>query len=190
MNKLFIPVLLGTGRVDNNSSNVAKFLVGELEKVGIVETKLIEVGEMGFSVTVPPWGLGGTDEKPTEWQKTMDRADGLLLVTPEYNHGYPGELKLALDSLYKEYEKKPVAICGVASGGFGGARAVENIKPVLGELKMVIAKNSLYFSKVKDLFDENGNITDQSLSERAPRMFDELVWLADALKTKRNENNS
>lgn len=61
----------------------------------------------------------------------MTRADGLVIVSPEYNHGYPGEMKLMLDQLYKEYNRKPVGICGVSSGALGGARMVEQLRLIL-----------------------------------------------------------
>ncbi len=185
MERLFIPVLLGTGRADNKSVNAAKFVYSELSKVEGVSTKLFEAGNMGYSVTVPPWGKGGADEKETAWKEAMTKADGLVIVVPEYNHGYPGELKLVLDSLYKEYEKKAVTVCGVSSGGFGGTRVVDHIKPVLIELKMVPTRGALYFSKVEESFDENGNMKDPKTAEFAKDVFDELVWLAEALKDKK-----
>ena len=65
------------------------------------------------------------------------RADGLVIVAPEYNHGYPGILKHALDTNLKEYIHKPVGLCGVSAGGFGGTRVIESLLPVMRELGMV-----------------------------------------------------
>lgn len=182
---VFIPVLLGTARTNRNSEKAAKFVHAELAKQDGVETQLVDVASMGYSQTVPPWGEGGADEHPTEWKEIMTRADGLIIVTPEYNHGYPGELKMALDSLYDEYEKKPVGICGVSKGHFGGARVVDHIKQVLIEFKMVPARNAMYFSKIKEAFDEDGNPTDEKLAERLNKVFEEVLWYARALKPAR-----
>lgn len=65
------------------------------------------------------------------------QADGIVIVTPEYNRGYPGLLKYVLDTNLKEYIHKAVGICGVSAGGFGGARVIENLLPVLRELGLV-----------------------------------------------------
>jgi NAD(P)H-dependent FMN reductase len=61
--------------------------------------------------------------KEPKFSATIERCDGLIIVTPEYNHGYPGLLKHALDMNLKEYIHKAVGICGVSAGPFGGARA-------------------------------------------------------------------
>lgn len=186
MNKLFIPVVLGTAREGRASEVPARFVFEELKKQEGVETEFVDVRDHVTSpVTIPPWGVGGANEKATPWKEIATRADAFILVMPEYNHGYPGELKQLLDSLYKEYEKKPVAICGVSAGGLGGARVVEHIKQVLVEFKMVPMKNSLYFSNIKNLFDEKDVITDESYKERAKQMFTDLIWYAKALKEKR-----
>lgn len=189
MEKVFIPVLLGTGRIDRLSEHAAKFVVSEVGKNEKIETKLIDVKEYGYTVTVPPWGTGGADETPTPWKEIMARADGLIIVTPEYNHGYPGELKMLLDSLYDEYEKKPVLLCGVSGGGLGGARMVEHIKPVLIELKMVPMRSALYFSNVKKLFNTEGTMQEKSQEEvyekQVSDALTELLWYAETLKKGR-----
>ena len=185
MNTFFIPVLLGTGRVDRASERVAKFVHSEVKKNSSIETELVDVKEFGYTVTIPPWGAGGADEKSTQWKEVMTRADGLIIVTPEYNHGYPGELKLLLDSLYAEYEKKPVLLCGVSGGGLGGARVVDHIKQVLIELKMVPIHSALYFSNAGKLFDEKGAIKDETYAKRVSDSLVELLWYAESLKGAR-----
>ena len=115
----------------------------------------------------------------------MTRADGLIIVVPEYNHGYPGELKLLLDSLFEEYEKKPVLLCGVSAGGWGGTRVVDHIKQVLIELKMVPTRSALYYPGVKKLFNEEGVILGEGHSERVAEALAELLWYAETLKNAR-----
>jgi hypothetical protein len=67
----------------------------------------------------------------------VNRADALVIVAPEYNHGYPGLLKHVLDTNLKEYIHKAAGIVGVSAGIFGGARAIQNLIPVLRELGLV-----------------------------------------------------
>src|SRR6185295_14917877 len=94
---LFIPIILGTTRKGRASENVAKFVFGEVQKHEGVETELIDIRELKF-----PTDDAGEAIKDAKFSATMMRADGLVIVTPEYNHGYPGMLKHALDTNLKE----------------------------------------------------------------------------------------
>ncbi|HEX9608754.1 MAG TPA: NADPH-dependent FMN reductase [Candidatus Paceibacterota bacterium] len=185
MEKLFIPIVLGTAREGRISERVALFLVEHIGKHKTIETELVDVRAHGYVATIPPWGKGGVDEEPTEWKRIAERADGFLLVVPEYNRGYPGELKLLLDSLHDAYDKKPVLVCGVSSGIFGGRALVEHMRPVLSELKMVPLRGGIYVTSAKETFDEAGNALDPAFAKRVNGKIEELVWFAQALKTAR-----
>src|SRR3990172_12299148 len=117
---LFIPVILGTTRKGRASEHVAKFVYGEVRKRDGVETEFIDIRELKF-----PSDDAGEAIKDPQFSETISRADGLVLVVPEYNHGYPGLLKHVLDTNLKEYIHKAVGICGVSAGGFGGTRVIE-----------------------------------------------------------------
>jgi len=98
MNSLFIPVILGTTRKGRTSENVARFVYDEVKKQEGVETELIDLRDLKFTSDD-----AGEAIKDAKFSATMERADGLVLVVPEYNHGYPGLLKHALDTNLKEY---------------------------------------------------------------------------------------
>src|SRR5262249_35563676 len=104
----------------------------------------------------------------------------------EYNHGYPGILKHVLDSNLKEYIHKPVGLCGVSAGGFGGTRVVESLLPVMRELGMVSIFWDVNVSSAGKAFDEAGNLLDQALPRRIDKMLGELVWMARVLRYGRN----
>lgn len=178
---LFLPVLLGTGREGRASEAAAHFVMTELAKTG-VQTALFDVRELVTPATV---GRGRLDPRTQPWQVAMLRADGLVIVTPEYNHGYPGELKIVMDSLYAEYAHKPVALCGVSMGPFAGVRVVEQLRQVVIELSMVPLRNAMYFAGAQQAFGADGQPTDAALATRLKPMFDELLWYAHALKTAR-----
>jgi hypothetical protein len=116
----------------------------------------------------------------------MLRADGLVIVVPEYNHGYPGILKHVLDSNLKEYIHKPVGLCGVSAGGFGGTRVVESLLPVMRELGMVSIFWDVNVSSAGKAFDETGGLLDEALPRRIDKMLNELVWMARVLRYGRN----
>ncbi|MCA1626794.1 MAG: NAD(P)H-dependent oxidoreductase, partial [Acidobacteria bacterium] len=90
---LFLPVLLGTPRQGRMSEHVARFVLAEVQKQAGVETELIDVRELNLSTQD-----AGEQIKDARFSATMERADGLIIVAPEYNHGYPGMLKHALDT--------------------------------------------------------------------------------------------
>src|SRR5918911_1817733 len=125
---LFIPVILGTTRQGRASENVAKFVFAETSKRDGVETELIDIRDIAL-----PTDDAGEAIKDSRFSATVARADALILVVPEYNHGYPGMLKHALDTNLKEYIHKAVGVCGVSAGPFGGARVIENLLPVMRE---------------------------------------------------------
>ncbi|HEX8748785.1 MAG TPA: NADPH-dependent FMN reductase, partial [Pyrinomonadaceae bacterium] len=118
----------------------------------------------------------------SDFSAAVSRADGLVIVTPEYNHGYPGMLKHLLDTNLKEYVHKAVGVCGVSAGGFGGTRVIENLLPVLRELGLVAIFWDGNFSGAQKLFDPEGNLLDQSYVKRIEKFLKELVWMSKVLR--------
>ena len=175
---LFIPVILGTVRKGRASEAVAKFVFEQVKKREGVETELIDVLELNL-----PTDDAGEQIKDPKFSATCERADGFVIVTPEYNHGYPGMLKHALDSNLKEYIHKAVGICGVSAGGFGGTRVIESMLPVMRELGLVTIFWDGNFSGAQQLFDEAGNMKDRAAHEkRMDKFLGELVWMSKVLR--------
>lgn len=181
---LFVPVILGTGREGRRSEHAARFVYEEVQRREGIETALLDVRDFRLPAT--------DDSEKTALEKKLaeitTRADGFIIVSPEYNHGYPGELKMMLDMSDGEYARKPIAICGVSGGGMGGVRMVEQLRSVCIELGAVPISEAVYFSKIGDLFDESGTIKNDAYEKRIGAMLDELQWYATALKRAREEN--
>jgi len=175
---LFIPVILGTTRKGRASENVAHFVFGEVKKRDGVEAELIDVRDLKL-----PVNDAGEQIKDGRFSEICARADGLVLVVPEYNHGYPGWLKHVLDSNLKEYIHKAVGICGVSAGGFGGTRVIQNMLAVMRELGLVTIFWDGNFSGAPSLFDDNGEIKDRATHEkRIDKFLSELIWMSKALR--------
>lgn len=183
MSSLFIPVILGTAREGRRSENVARFVFEEVKKREEIETAFLDVRDFRLLAT--------DDTGETEIAKKLSaitgRADGFIIVSPEYNHGYPGELKMMLDMSDGEYARKPVAICGVSSGTTGGARMIEQLRSVIIDLKAVPVVEAVYFAEVEALFDEQGAIADDAYRGRVAKMLDGLLWYAKVLKQGREQ---
>jgi NAD(P)H-dependent FMN reductase len=174
---IFIPVILGTTRQGRASELVARFVHGELSKREGVETVLVDVRDVKLTTDD-----AGEAIKDSEFSATVQRADGLVIVTPEYNHGYPGMLKHLLDTNLKEYIHKAVGVCGVSAGGFGGTRVIENLLPVLRELGLVAIFWDGNFSGAQKLFDPQGKLLDESYVKRMDKFLKELIWMSKVLR--------
>jgi NAD(P)H-dependent FMN reductase len=174
---LFIPLILGTLRKGRASENVARFVFGELKKQEGVETEFVDIRYLNL----PPDDDGEAIKDP-RFSSLVSRADALVIVTPEYNHGYPGSLKRVLDTNLKEYIHKAVGICGVSSGPWGGTRVIENLLPVMRELGLVTIFWDGNFPKAETLFDEAGNLLEEAYVRRIDKFLKELIWMSKVLR--------
>jgi len=179
MDQLNIPVLLGTNRKLRNSIFPAKWLAGEMAKRAEIRTRLFDAAE--FALPHDDYGQGLKDQFP-EWRDAIIQADGLVIVTPEYNHGYPGSLKAVLDLLLREYVHKSVAFVGVSAGPWGGTRVIEAMVPMVRELGLAVTFTDLNFPFVQKTFDQEGKLLDNAFERRVTDFLDELVWMSRVLK--------
>lgn len=124
-----LTIVLGTARKGRESEKVAYLVRDEAKKHGYT-IQFADVREYTTDHTIPSWEK---DEKSKQWEKIAANTDAFIFVVPEYNHSFPGELKLLLDRLYKEYAGKTAAIVGVSSGGFGGVRMIEHLISSAGQ---------------------------------------------------------
>jgi NAD(P)H-dependent FMN reductase len=172
--KLLVPVLLGSGREGRKSEAVARYVHGQMLAAGL-DSPFVDVRDYVTGVTFHSRQLQPT-MRP--WRDLMARADGLMIVTPEYNHGYPGELKILLDSVLAEYERKPVGICGVSAGRVGGARAVEQVRDVVMALQMIPLATAPIFPGVS-------KFEPAEYDDKIKPLIDEMLWLGRILKEAR-----
>jgi len=180
MSSLFIPVILGTARKGRRSENAAHFIFEQTKARAGVETEFVDIAKIPMRLDD-----AGEQMKDPAFSDLVTRADGLILVVPEYNHGYPGLLKHALDMNLKEYIHKAVGICGVSAGQFGGARVIEALLPVMRELGLVTIFNDVNFGPVGKIFGDDGKLLDQRFVSRTTEFLDELIWMARVLRDGR-----
>lgn len=121
------------------------------------------------------------------WAETLAPLDGLIAVTPEYNHGPSAVLKNAFDYAYKEFSRKPIGFVGY--GGMGAARAVEQLRLVATELQMAPIRSAVHVGMVEFLgiWQQGKTFEDfPHLAQAATGMLDDLGWWANALRQARN----
>lgn len=183
---LRVPVLLGSVRRGRRSPVVARFVLERLLMRDRVAAELVDLADLRLPVMEerlryqddPPHGL-------EDLARRIDLADGLVVVTPEYNNGIPGALKNALDYLLPELKRKPTGIVTVSAGDFGGISCLAQLRLVLLAMGALPIPASLPVRRVQDAFDEEGRSTDSGFSERADRFLDELLWWVEAAARQR-----
>lgn len=177
MRPLSIPVLLGTVRKGRASAHAARFVVDRIGARAGVETALLDIATLPLRTDD-----AGEATKDPALAETLTRADALVLVSPEYNHSFPGLLKHVLDGYLKEYVHKAVGVVGVSAGVFGGTRGIQDLLPVLRELGLVTIFWDVNVGPVSQVFDEAGGLLDPALVRRTDKFLDELVWMATTLR--------
>lgn len=182
-----ILVILGSTRQGRVGAQVASWLMGRLQARPEAEYEAVDLRDHPlpmFDSPMPP-STGRYPPEARAWAGLIGSADGFVVVMPEYNHGYPAVLKNALDHVYGEWNRKPMAIVsyGAHAGGYRGA---EQLRQVAIELQMVPVREQLAIPMAWLAFDEAGELRQPMADEVLGRMLDDLAWWARALKPARD----
>jgi NAD(P)H-dependent FMN reductase len=192
--QLRIAMVVASTRTVRFADHIAAWVEESLETRGDLELDVIDVREIAlpyYDLPVPPAlaHRAYTSEAERELGERLDAADGFVIITHEFNHGYSAALKNVLDYFFAEFEHKPVAFVGY--GNVGGARAIEQLRQVVAELNMVSVRESVHvlghqFSAVRSGGDAAAEVF-AGLAPRLTAMTDHLVWWARALSAARGE---
>lgn len=177
-----IQVILGSSRQGRSGEKVARWFMSHAQARPDLDVELVDLRDWPlpfFDQQTPPTMGGYSDPAQQRWAAQVARADGYVLVTPEYNHGYPAVLKNALDHLFAEWNGKPVGFVGYGGPG-GGLRAVEQLRQVVVELEMVPMRQQVAIGNVYAAFDQDGRLANPEHHDRKARaVLDELAgWTA------------
>lgn len=184
LEKLFTPVILGTAREGSETRRVAEYLFEKMKERTDLKTEFVDPREFDFKLNDD----GRRELLP--FQQIVEKSDGFVIVSPEYNHGYPGTLKFLLDQVRPSfYNHRAAAICGVSNGSLGGARMIESLSLVLREFGLVVSKRDLRVPAVSSFFGPASQPLDPEFNKRLSSFLDELVWLAKALQAARKNIN-
>lgn len=192
-NGLKLKIILGSTRPNRFSEHAGRWILEEAKKIAGIEAELLDLRDYEmpfFNEAISP-GYKQKDydnEAVKKWTEKVNEADGFIIVTPEYNRGYPAVLKNALDYAYKEWNNKPVGF--VAYGSVGGARAVEQLRTVAVELQMAPVRNAVHIPAHWTLLDDQGVLKAGALDSyqgAAKGLLSQLVWWTKVLKAARGE---
>jgi NAD(P)H-dependent FMN reductase len=187
-----IAVITATTREGRFSERVAHWVLGHFQRRGDVEVELVDLREYPlpfFDAPAPARTLRNYPRKDVaRLGQALDRADGFVVLTGEYNHGYPAVLKNAMDWTFVEWRRKPISFAGW--GNVGGARAIEQLRQVAVEFEMAPLRHAVHI--LPDVMIKARQAADQTdLSEFAPLeprltlLADDLVWWTATLAAGR-----
>lgn len=181
-----IAIILGSTKPGRNGEAVAKWVYDIAKQREDAQFELVDVKDYDLPLYDEPYPAGMqqyTKDHTKKWSKKISEFDGYVFVTAEYNHSIPGALKNAIDFLYAEWNNKSAGFVGYGSAG--GARSVEQLRLVAGELQMADVRAQVMLSLFTDF-------KDMSVFEPGPRqadsvhaMLDQVVAWAQALKPLR-----
>jgi NAD(P)H-dependent FMN reductase len=170
-----ITIIQGSPRQGANTAVVSAFLEAKMsEASGVTAVSMLDIRDFNF----PVYGSGQPDAiKLEEFRDALVSADGILIVTPEYNGRVPGALKNTLDFFRAEYAKKPMGVVTVSSGPFGGINAMYDVHDWMMYVGAVPLATKLLVSNVGGLFDETGTPTDFHFNKNYPVFIQDFLWL-------------
>lgn len=185
-----LSIIAGSTRPGRFGITPARWLfeLAQKELSGKADIEFVDLAEQGLPLldeAVPPSQGKYEHEHTKRWAATVARADGFFFVTPEYNHSLPGALKNALDFVYAEWNDKPAAFLSYGSLA-GGARAVEHLRGICGDLKMYDLREQILLPNYWDNLDAAGHY---QFNERhvtsATKILGELAFWAGVMKAAR-----
>jgi len=190
-----IQVIIGSTRQNRVSEKPAQWIYEQAKTKPDLEVELLDLRDYPLPIlddpTVPMHAHGKySDERVQRWSAKIAEADGFIIVSPEYNHGYPAVLKNAIDVLYPEWNNKPVGF--MSYGTLGGARVVEQLRQVAVELQMAPIQRALHvpgpiLMALMKPPEENVPIPFDMIIKQADGFLEQLAWWAKALKVAREQ---
>jgi NAD(P)H-dependent FMN reductase len=182
MNMPQIAIISSSIRTGRNSHRVALFFKKYLEENKLATVEMLDLNEYRFPLFEERLRLQkNPPEAAVDFAEKINNADGIIIVSPEYNGGYPASLKNVIDLLYKEWYHKPVAISTVSEGSFGGTQVITSLQFTLWKMRAWTVAAMFPVPEVTKVFDEKGNPDTSRLDEkRVSNFINELFWCIEA----------
>ena len=177
-----IAIISSSVRTGRKSDRVALYFKQYIETNNHGTAEIIDLETYNFPIFSERLRLL---KEPTaaaiDFAEKIKSAEGVIMVSPEYNGGYPASLKNVIDLLYDEWHRKPTAIATVSAGAFGGTQVITSLQFVLWKMRAWTVPAMFPVPNVEKSFDETGNATDaEATDKRAKGFISELLWCMEA----------
>jgi NAD(P)H-dependent FMN reductase len=189
-----LQVIVGSTRPSRAADKVIPWVTSRAALHEAFETELIDLRDWPLPMFGEHMGSIGdrrdpsySDEIVRRWNRKIAEADAYLVITPEYNHSIPGELKNAIDSVFVSFafRNKPLAAVGYSAGVGGGIRAIEHLVQIAVEVEAVPLRSTVILPYVEQAFAKDGEPADPATEVSLQIALDDLAWWAKALHQAR-----
>jgi NAD(P)H-dependent FMN reductase len=179
-----IAIVSSSVRTGRSSHRVALFFKNYIEEHKLASVEMLDLLQYQFPIFNERLKFQKNPlPQALEFSEKVKTADGVLIITPEYNGGYPASLKNAVDLLTDEWKRKPVAISTVSAGVFGGSQVITSLQFSLWKMQAWTVPAMFPVPKINESFDEQGMPTDKASTEKRANVFiGELLWCMNAKK--------
>jgi NAD(P)H-dependent FMN reductase len=177
-----ISIISSSVRNGRNSHRVALYFKNYLEENNIANVKIIDLKTLDFPIFEERLQF---ISEPTEAMLSLadniKNSDGIIVVTPEYNGGYPASLKNVIDLLYAEWKRKPIGIATVSAGAFAGSQVITSLQFSLWKIGALVVPAMFPVATVEKSFNETGDPSDKEATDKRAKAFiSELTWWIEA----------
>jgi NAD(P)H-dependent FMN reductase len=179
-----ISIISSSVRTGRNSHRVALYFKTYIEQNAIGKVRILDLNEYQFPIFEERIQyLSNPSPQILQFTEGVKSADAVIIVTPEYNGGYPASLKNVVDLLYTDWKRKPIGIATVSAGAFGGTQVITSLLFTLWKIGASVVPSHFPVPKVQESFDESGAPEDKAGTDKRAKIFlNELIWTAEAKK--------
>jgi NAD(P)H-dependent FMN reductase len=194
---LSLKIIVGSTRPERAADLILPWVRRAADASNSFDVETLDLREWGLPMFAETFQTLGNPSDPTysqplvkKWNTTIEAADAVLFITPEYNHSIPAALKNAIDTVFFSFalRHKPAALVGYSMGAVGGARAVEHLAHIAIEAEMVPLRNTVLIPHVQSAFTADGEIANQASSAALTVLFQDLEWWAQLLHDARSSS--
>jgi NAD(P)H-dependent FMN reductase len=177
-----IAILSASVRTGRASHRIALFFKNYLEANQLATAEILDLHAYNFPLFEERLKYQpNPSPEVLDFASRIEKADGVIIVTPEYNGGYPASLKNVTDLLYDEWHRKPIAIATASDGGFGGSQVITSLQFTLWKMRAWTVPAMFPVPFVDKAFDELGVLLNTAgLEKRAVNFVRELLWCIEA----------
>lgn len=177
-----ISIISSSVRNGRNSHRVALYFKNYLEENQVAKAKIIDLKAYDFPIFEERLKF---ISEPTEAMLSLaddiKNSDGIIVVTPEYNGGYPASLKNVIDLLYTEWKRKPIGVATVSAGAFAGSQVITSLQFTLWKIGALVVPAMFPVATIEKTFNEDGQPSDKEATDKKAKAFvAELTWWIEA----------